>query len=82
MNYTQHLDFILQSIDFNETQHLVEALKKSLDLQSHKNKINFIKEELANNTYEINESVIAAKILEYTDAKHVENKVFSDLITA
>ena len=66
MNNNSQLETLIQKINFDDTKHLMEALKKSIDLTSHATKLQFIKDELANNRYEINSKNIANKLLEYS----------------
>ena len=82
MNNNTQLEILMQDLNFDDVKHLMDKLKKSIDLGSHEKKIQFIKDELANNRYEINSPRIVSGLLEYyTERKHAlsqENTVTSE----
>ncbi|PJD90644.1 MAG: hypothetical protein CK424_08200 [Legionella sp.] len=60
---------ILEHLDFSETQKQVAALMKSVfhETTLNENKIRFIKEQLHDQRYQINPTIIAEQLLQCVD---------------
>lgn len=60
---------ILDNLDFTATQKQVDTLMQTVlhDTSLNENKVQFIKEQLADGRYEVHPKIIASKLLEYTN---------------